>query len=109
MPYATSSAVQDRIPLQLWEAAPDSQPGLSVVEEWLAADTRFVEAALRWKYLVPVTDAEDLALLAPIVAALTAARVWTVVAAQGGQPTPAGDGMRREALQMLAYSASTGR
>lgn len=106
MAYATVEAVQQRVPMPLWEPTPASQPTLGVVSAWLDADSAFVDGALAWKYVVPVTST-DRDLLSQIVADLTAARVWAVLGSYSpDQPNPVRT-FREGALLSLGYDVKT--
>jgi hypothetical protein len=107
--YATVEQVQARVPTQLCQISAESQPSVAVVTEWLDAASLWLDSALRWRYGVPVTDAGDRALLAPICAAVVAARVWSVLGGHGGETPVNATELRREAFGLLAYDARTGR
>jgi hypothetical protein len=109
MLYATISDVQSRIPTQLCEIGPESQPAESDVRAWLEQLSRWVDSGLRWKYEVPITEEDDLAVLAPIVADLAAARVWSVLAGSSEEYGKIGDRLERFAKDMLAWNRNTGR
>ena len=109
MPYATISDVQSRIPTQLCEIGPESQPNEADVRGWLEQLSRWVDSGLRWKYEVPITETADLAVLTPIVADLAAARVWSVLAGSSEEYAKTGREMERFAKDMLAWNRNTGR
>jgi len=107
--YATVADVQSRIPEGTFTIGPASSPSEAMVAAWIAADSAWVDATLRWKYTVPVSEAADVAMLAPIVAALAAAKIWAFVGGHNGEMPSAGTELRREALVMLAFDAKRGR
>lgn len=105
MAYADGAAVQARIPTTQLALGTGSQPSMSQVLEWLAADSAWLDAALAWKYVCPVTFAADIALLKPIVAALTASRCYQVMAGTDAAYLELASDLRKEALQLLGYTA----
>lgn len=109
MAYATVAEVQARIPTQLLEIGTASQPTTAQVTAWLTAESLWIDAALRWRYSVPVTDADDLLRLATICAALVASRCWTVLGGHSAEVVANAEQLRNEALSMLAYDRRTGR
>ncbi|MFN3652225.1 MAG: hypothetical protein ACK47B_21820 [Armatimonadota bacterium] len=109
MPYATAADVQESVPLQSWTMGADSQPSQATIEEWLEAQSAWVDATLRWKYDVPITAAADLALLKPLVAMLVAAQVWAILGGHTGQEPVAAVTLRRTALSMLVFDPKSGQ
>jgi hypothetical protein len=107
--YAAIADVQARVPTQVCQMGETSQPSADVVEGWLDATSAWVDASLRWKYLVPVTDAADRGTLKQVVAQLVAAQVWDVIGGHGGDQPAGGASLRRAAFQMLAYNEREGR
>lgn len=103
--YAVGGDVQAHIPTQAWELGVDSQPTTAQVLTWLEQTSRWVDGTLGWKYVVPVTDAEDVALLREIVAQLVAARVWRVLKGHDGEGSTTSKELRAEALASLSYIA----
>lgn len=111
MPYAALDDVKARIPSQIWSGGPTAQPSEVAVSAWLTATSDWVDSSLRWKYAVPVTDATDLLILQQVVALLAAAQVWDVKASFNPQTggTISGAGLRKNAYELLAYDAKSGR
>lgn len=109
MPYATIDDVRSRIPAQLWAGVPDEQPSETDVRRWLEQLSGWVDSGLRWKYEVPITAADDLAVLTPIVADLAAARVWTVLAGSSEEYAKVGRDLERFAKDQLVWNRNTGR
>ena len=107
--YATIDDVQARIPLPLLTIDPSTQPSSSVVNDWLDADSLWVDQALRWKYVVPVTADADITILRQVLADLVASRCWQLLSAHGGELSSPAVELRRQALQSLAYDAKSGR
>lgn len=109
MPYATAANVQARIPKQLCEIGPASQPSLSQVEAWLTAQSNWIDRALRWKYVTPITDADDIAVLREICAQLVASQIWDVKGSFGPDQASQGPHLRRSALETFAWDAKSGQ
>jgi hypothetical protein len=114
MAYAALPDVQARIPTQictLTDGPPASQPSATQVTAWIQEISDWIDTTLTWRYLTPVTDAFDLILVKQACAALVASRVWSMLGGfQPGVPNGGSGGdLRREAHQLLAYSAVTGR
>ena len=98
-----------RVPAQVWQPNGTSQPSETRVEQWLDAESRWVDAALAHRYTVPITDADDRETLREIVADLVAGRVWDVLSAHQGESNGMASSFRKNALRMLGYSDRTGR
>lgn len=109
MPYAELEDVQSRIPTQLCELGPASQPSQTDVEAWLAQISNWVDSGFAWKYEIPITAEADLAVLKPIVADLVAARVWSVLAGHSEEYGKIGESLARNARDMLMFNRTTGR
>ncbi len=108
MGYCTLAQVQARIPTQLLELGSTSQPSAAEVEGWIESTSAWIDGTLAHRYGVPVTNAADLALLAPICAALVASRCWGTLSGHSGEMAANGPDLRKEALTLLAYDAKTG-
>lgn len=109
MAYAAVSDVQARIATQVLTIGASSQPTTTQVSAWLDQQSAWIDNTLRWRYSVPITDADDLSMLKPIAATLVASMCWQVLGSHGGElPSPATE-LRKEALQMLAYDVRSGR
>jgi hypothetical protein len=109
MAYAGVEDVQGRIPRQLCEIGPESQPSLPEVEGWLEQLSGWIDSGLRWKYVTPVTAEPDLEVLRPIAADLAAARVWGVLAGHSEEYGRVGERLERFAKELLCWNRSTGR
>jgi hypothetical protein len=74
--YASVADVQAKVLSSVLTIGPGSEPSDATVTAWLESSSAWMDAALAWKYVVPVTDPEDVALLRPICAAFVAAQVF---------------------------------
>lgn len=108
MAYAVVADVQARVATQLVTISATSQPSTTQVTEWLAQQSAWIDATLRWRYSVPITDATDVDMLQPICAALVAAMVYQVVGSHSAEGLEIAKQLRRDALEMLGYAARTG-
>lgn len=106
--YASLADVRSRVPAQLWTPSPRSHPTDEMVLGWLDAASAWIDTTLRWKYVVPVTEAADLALLRPICARLVAAQVWEVIGGHGQDQPSSANMLRKEARILLAYDPGSG-
>ncbi|HEY3283072.1 MAG TPA: phage protein Gp36 family protein [Armatimonadota bacterium] len=108
MAYCDLVHVQARVPTQTLTIAEGSQPSSGQVMEWVNSDSAWIDATLLWRYQMPAAAA-DAGLLKPICAALVASRVYQVQAGADADYREVAEGLRKEALQLLAYDAKTGR
>lgn len=109
MAYASVADAQARIRTALLTIGAGSEPTTTQVTDWLEQWSLWVDQSLAWKYVVPVTQADDLKLLKPVVAALVAAECWGVIATANPGQEDRGPELRAEALAMLAYQPATAR
>jgi hypothetical protein len=109
MPYASIADVQRRIPTQTWTASLGSQPDSATVDSWLEAEAQFISSALSRRYVLPIVDSTDLALLREVNADLVASRVWGVIAGHLEEEPHQARALRAAALQILGYNSRTGR
>jgi len=107
--YAEVADVQARIPAQMCTLGTDSQPPQSEVEVWLDATSAWLDASLRWKYMVPVTDPTDRNTLRMLCSMLVASQVWSVIGGHTAQVPGNGPLLRKDALLLLAYDERSGR
>lgn len=108
MAYAVPGDIQDLIPTQLLTIGLASQPTTAQVTSWINEASAWIDAAISWKYVVPITDANDLLLLKTITALYVAAKCWNVIGGHGGQEPANGPAMLKEMVQLLAYDQKTG-
>jgi hypothetical protein len=101
--YADVADVQDRIDTAIWTAGAASQPAQATVETLLQSASRWVDATLAWRYVVPITQDCDLVLLRPIVADLVAAQLYEILSASRPDLLDQGRAMRARALTGLVY------
>ena len=76
MAYASVGDVQAKVLTSVLTIGPVTEPSDATVTDWLESTSAWMDAALAWKYVVPVTDPEDVGLLRPICATLVAAQVF---------------------------------
>ena len=112
--YATLDDVKGRIPKQIWEAGPSSQPSTSEVTNWLAASSAWVDDTLRWKYAVPITAEADVLVLRQAVSLLVAAQVWDAKGSfnpqsPGTAGADTGARLRKAAYELLGYDPKLAR
>ena len=106
MAYATVADVQGNIPAQMCtisDGFPPSQPSATLVTQWLESASAFIDGSLRWKYIVPITDATDILVLREACALLAAARVWDVLGGHSAQEPAGGAALRTNAYDLLVY------
>lgn len=104
--YAEAADVQALVAIQIARFNATSQPTLTQVETWLDQQSDWVDRTLRWRYTVPITDADDKSALNPILAALVAALAWETIGSHNGEMLGIAAQLRRNALQSLAYQSS---
>ena len=112
--YDSIDDVKGRVPRQIWEAGPSSQPSVAEVTHWLAASSAWVEDTLRWKYAVPVTDETDGLVLRQAVSLLVAAQVWDAKGSfnpqsPGTAGADTGARLRKAAYELLGYDPKLAR
>lgn len=108
MAYAVVADVQARIATQLLTITATSQPSSAQVGEWLDQQSAWIDATLRWRYAVPITNATDVDMLQPICAGLVAAMVYQVVGSHSAEGLEIARQLRRDALEMLGYAMQDG-
>lgn len=108
-PYAAVSDVQALFPTQILTIGATSAVTSVTVSAWLQDASNWIDATLRWRYMTPITDANDIAILGPICAMLVAARVWNVLSGYSKDVPGNGAAFRAAALADLAYDPKSGR
>jgi len=103
MAYATVAQVQSCIPTTVLTIGAGSAPSMATVTEWIASESAWMDAALRWRYTVPVTHADDLALLLPVCTGLVLARILDFLTVAGGDLQDAARQERAQALSKFVY------
>ena len=99
MAYATVADVQAKILTSVLTIEPATEPSDATVTAWLESTSAWIDAALAWKYVVPVTDPEDIALLRPICATLVAAQVFETLETSP-RTLPINQELNRTSLQL---------
>ena len=99
MAYADLLDVQAKILTSVLAISPTSEPSETAVAALLESTSGWMDAALAWKYVVPVTDPEDIALLRPICATLVAAQVFETLETSP-RTLPINQELNRTSLQL---------
>jgi hypothetical protein len=108
MAYAAIADLRAYIPGGLVAFGPQSHPTEGEVLRWLDELSAWIDAALRWRYAVPVSHATDLQLVRGPCAMLTAARVWQAVGGHQGQWPEAADRLVEQAYAALGWDPRRG-
>lgn len=103
MAYATVAQVQGRLRTGLITIGATSEPSTATVTEWLEEVSAWIDATLAWRYVVPVTDSNDKAVLRRAATALVAGMVLKVLAASGGDVGDDAEALMGEGLTDLVY------
>lgn len=79
MGYCAVADVQALVPTSLVTFGAGTVPTTNQVTGWIEQVSAWMDAALRWRYEVPVADADDLLRLQPVAAHVVASMVLAVL------------------------------
>lgn len=85
--YHTLDDVKSRLPRQIADITPSSEPDDQQVNQLMDEVESFVNAQLAGRYQLPVSGSQSLQIVKSICADLVAARVWRMKAAGVNDPT----------------------